>query len=165
MQKKLGGLVTGDVRVRGQGSPGCMAAWFMDAFEVSSLQPHRLPAAFQSQDILLAAWRGGWTFRSPASASVSLTFTFPHFVLFHQCALGFHQEEKKRAARTFSCMCDSLPYNIFEGQSKQETDKEEKEVVLLWNAKLGHKRSVPTQLLFCFSMQNHPQTVIVYPAE
>lgn len=53
-------------------------------FEVSSLQPQSLPAAFQSRDILLAVRRGGcMTSRSLTSTSAPLTYTLPGFVANH----------------------------------------------------------------------------------
>lgn len=59
-------------------------------FEVSSLQPQSLPAAFQSRDILLAVKRGGClTSRSLTSSSAPLTYTHPGFVANHHLLFFF----------------------------------------------------------------------------
>lgn len=118
-------------------------------FEVSSLQPQSLPAAFQSRDILLAVRRGGClTSRSLTSTSAPLTYTHPGFVANHHvfCWGGGFQKAYMhyQGIRTWPRV------TYLKVKANRETDKEEKEAADLRIIKSGSQEICSYTVLSSF---------------
>lgn len=129
-------------------------------FEVSSLQPQSLPAAFQNRDILLAVRRGGClTSRSLTSTSAPLTYTHPGFVANHHvfCWGGFSRKHTCIAKTSGSHM--TWPrVTYLKVKANRESDKEEKEAADLRIIKSGSQEICSYTVLssfFCISMQKY----------
>lgn len=112
----------------------------MDTFEVSSFQPHGLPAAFQSRDILLAVQQKEKKndLRSLTSTGAPLIYALPDFEAIHQLCVWFPlcknelPRHPNRHVVHFSVPCVKVKPNG-EGQN----GKKEKEVVSLRGALWG----------------------------
>lgn len=117
---------------------GCVAAWFMDTFEVSSLLPHGRPAAFQASTF---SWQRGdgelMTPGSPAfhkcTAHICASWLCGNSsagVWFSTCDWKKEKKKKKMMTKT-SCQCSrghvthSL-VTISEVIANRESEKEEK---------------------------------------
>lgn len=99
------------------------------------------------------------TLRSPTSTTVPLTYALPDYVAIHQCGFGFQHAEMSCQGIQWT----RSPVTYLEVKANRESDKEEKEVVPLWDhKKLGQERYVPTESsFFCCCLQNYQGKFIV----
>lgn len=91
------------------------------------------------------------TLRSLTSTSVPLTYALPDYVAIHQRVFGFQQAKMSRLGIQWTR--DSFLSQYLEVKANRENDKEEKEVVPLWDHKIRSREicSYRVQLVSFFA--------------